>query len=158
MHLAGQELILVGDRLQDPGNLGTIIRTADAVHAEALILIEPSVDQFDPKAVRSSMGSLFSVPLVRTADVSALFDWLRCNGFRPVGASAHQGRLWGQGLWQGGVALILGNEARGLSEDVTARVHDWAHLPIVGKADSLNVAVAAGVLMYEWLRENLKPS
>ena len=73
-----------------------------------------------------------------------------------MGADAHQGKVWGQGLWQGDIALILGNEARGLSKDVCEYVKNWVRLPIVGKAESLNVAVAGGVLMYAWLRENLE--
>jgi TrmH family RNA methyltransferase len=156
LQLTGRELVIVLDRLRDPGNVGTLIRTADAVGAAATILIEPCVDVFDPKTVRSSMGSLFNVPQVRTADVIKLFGWLRGKGLRPVGADAQQGEAWGQGLWKGGVALILGNEARGLSGDVRAHLEDWARLPIVGKAESLNVAVAGGVLMYRWLRANLK--
>ena len=73
-----------------------------------------------------------------------------------VGADPHQGELWGEGLWRGGVALVLGNEARGLSPDVAAQVKQNARLPIVGKAESLNVAIAGGVLMYAWLRANLE--
>jgi TrmH family RNA methyltransferase len=156
IHPADSEMVVVLDRLQDPGNAGTLIRTADAVGAAAVALIEPCVDPFDPKTVRGSMGSLFNVPLVRTEDVPALFDWLHAQNLRPVGADAHQGQIWGQGLWEGSVALILGNEARGLSEDVRAHVKDWARLPIVGKAESLNVAVAGGVLMYAWLQANLE--
>jgi TrmH family RNA methyltransferase len=152
----GDKLVVVLDRLQDPGNVGTLIRTADAVEAAAVVLIEPCADPFDPKTVRGSMGSLFNVPLVRTEDVPTLFDWLHERGLRPVGADAHQGEVWGQGLWQGGVALILGNEARGLSQDVCGHIENWARLPIIGKAESLNVAVAGGVLMYAWLRENLE--
>jgi TrmH family RNA methyltransferase len=158
IHLAGSELTVVLDRLQDPGNAGTLIRTADAVGAAAVVLVEPCVDPFDPKTVRGSMGSLFNVPLVRTDDVSAFFGWLHTQSLRPVGADAHQGQTWGQGLWKGRVALILGNEARGLSEDVRAHVKDWARLPILGKAESLNVAVAGGVLMYAWLQANLEES
>jgi RNA methyltransferase, TrmH family len=154
LRLTGRELVVVGDRLQDPGNLGTIIRTADAVGAAALVLIEPSTDPFDPKTVRSSMGSLFNLPIVRTPDVAGLFEWCRQSGLRPVGADAHLGTLWGEGMWGGGVALVLGNEAHGLSADVTPHIHHWAHLPVIGKADSLNVSVAAGVLMYEWLHAN----
>lgn len=156
LQLTGNKLVIVLDRLQDPGNTGTLIRTADAVGAAAVILIEPCVDPFDPKTVRGSMGSLFNVPLVRADDVPALFDRLHGQGLRPVGADAHQGEVWGQGLWQDGVALILGNEARGLSQDVCGHVENWVRLPIVGKAESLNVAVAGGVLMYAWLRENLE--
>ncbi|MBE9508039.1 MAG: RNA methyltransferase [Chloroflexi bacterium] len=156
LRLTGRELVVVLDRLQDPGNLGTLIRTGDAVGAAAVVLIEPCVDPFDPKTVRGSMGSLFNVPLVRTADVAGLFAWLRRKGLRSVGADARLGEAWGQGLWEGGVSLILGNEARGLSEDVRVHVETWAQLPIVGQAESLNVAVAGGVLMYAWLQANLQ--
>jgi TrmH family RNA methyltransferase len=151
---AGNELVVVLDRLQDPGNVGTLIRTVDAVGAAAMVLIEPCVAPFDPKTVRGSMGSLFNVPLVHTEDVPTLFEWLHDQSLRPVGADPHQGEIWGQGLWKGGVALILGNEARGLSKDVRAHVKHWVQLPIVGKAESLNVSVAGGVLMYAWLRAN----
>jgi TrmH family RNA methyltransferase len=154
LYPTGRELVVVLDRLQDPGNAGTLIRTADAVGAGAVILIEPCVDVLDPKTVRGSMGSLFNLPLVRTDDVTQLFGWLRDSGLRPVGADAQLGSAWGEGLWQGGVALVLGNEARGLSDDVRAHLQDWARLPIVGRAESLNVAVAGGVLMYAWLQAN----
>ena len=156
LRLTGRELVVVLDRLQDPGNLGTLVRTADAVGAAAVVLIEPCVDPFDLKTVRGSMGSLFNVPLVRTEDVAVLFAWLKGAGLRLVGADAHLGEAWGRGLWDGGVALALGNEARGLSDDVRACVQAWARLPVVGKAESLNVAVAGGVLMYAWLKENLE--
>ena len=155
LKLTGHELVVVLDRLQDPGNLGTLIRTADAVGAAAVILIEPCVDPFDPKTVRGSMGSLFNVPVISTKDVTDLFAWLKSRGIRPVGADPHLGEAWGEGLWRGGVALVLGNEARGLSDDVAAQVNASAKLPLVGRAESLNVAVAGGVLMYAWLRANL---
>lgn len=151
--VADRPLLLVLDRLQDPGNLGTLLRTADAVGAAGVALIEPCADPFDPKVVRGSMGSLFHLPLARTGDVAGLFAHLRGRGLRIIAADAHQGVDWGQGLWQGPVALVLGNEARGLSPDVIPHIDAWARLPIVGQAESLNVAVAGGVLMYAWLRE-----
>jgi TrmH family RNA methyltransferase len=155
LSVSGRGLILALDRLQDPGNLGTLIRTADAVGAAAVILIEPCADPFDPKTVRGTMGSLFNVPLVRVSDVLELFAWIQEKGFRVVGTEAQQGRMWGESLWTGGVVLVLGNEARGLSNDVRSFVEAWARMPIMGKAESLNVAVAGGVLMYAWLRANL---
>jgi len=153
--LSGRDLVVVLDRLQDPGNLGALIRAADAVGAGAIVLVEPCVDPFDPKSIRGSMGSLFNVPVVSTADVSGLFAWLGKNGLRAVGADPHLGELWGEGLWKGGVALFLGNEARGLSKDLALHIQSWVRLPILGKAESLNVAVAGGILMYTWLRANL---
>ncbi len=154
----GDTFVLVLDRLQDPGNLGTLIRTADAVAAAAVILVEPCVDPFDPKTVRGSMGSIFNVPLVRVSSPEALFHHLREHQVRPIGADAHQGVPWGEGLWQGNVALVLGNEARGLSDDVREHIDLYARLPIVGRAESLNVAVAGGVLMYCWLHDHLARS
>jgi len=162
-------LVLVLDRLQDPGNLGTLIRTADAAGADAVILVEPCVDPFDPRAVRGSMGSLFTLPLGWVSDADALAAWLRGAGYRVVGADAHGGELWGTGVFgpgsEGtgseddgsagvpGVALVLGNEARGLSPDIDDLAAARVRLPIVGRAESLNVAVAGGILMYAWLRE-----
>lgn len=151
--LSGASLVLVVDRLQDPGNLGTLIRTADGVAAAAVALVEPSVDPFDPKTVRGSMGSIFHVPLVRSADGPGLLQTLKNRGLAVVAADARRGVDWGEGLWQGGIALALGNEARGLSSDLEPLVDAWARLPIAGRAESLNVAVAGGVLMYAWLRD-----
>ncbi len=158
VRLAQPALVVVLDRLQDPGNLGTLVRTADAVGAAAVVQIEPGVDLYDPKTLRASMGSLFNLPVIRTGDVAALFRWLAERGVQPVGAGTHAGKPWGEGLWQGNVALVLGNEARGLSPDVAAHVHKLAHLPMTGKAESLNVSIAGGVLMYAWLRDNWRPS
>lgn len=158
LSLAGDRLVVVLDRLQDPGNLGTLIRTADAVGAAGAVLLEPCVDPFDPKVVRGSMGSIFHVPLVRASDAAATLAALHGRGLRVVAADAHRGEDWGDRLWQGSVALVLGNEARGLSPDVIPHVDAWARLPIPGQAESLNVAVAGGVLMYTWLREALNSS
>ncbi len=153
LRFGGNNLVLILDRLQDPGNLGTLLRTADAVGAAGVVLLEPCVDPFDPKVVRGSMGSIFHVPLVRTNDAAATLAALHGCGLRIVAADAHRGVDWGDGLWQGGVALVLGNEARGLSPDVIPHVDAWVRLPIPGQAESLNVAVAGGVLMYAWLRQ-----
>lgn len=152
--LTGDDLVVVLDRLQDPGNVGTILRTADAADAAAVVLLIPCVDPFDPKTVRASMGSLFNVQIVQTADPAALFEALRAAGLTPMGADAKRGRAWTEVDWRGGMALVLGNEARGLSEDVAPLITTWASLPIRGKAESLNVAVAAGVLMYAWVQAN----
>jgi TrmH family RNA methyltransferase len=154
LNISGRDLVVVLDRLQDPGNAGTLIRTADAVGAAAVVLIEPCVDPFDPKTVRGTMGSLFNLPIAQTGDLAGLFGRLSGRGLQLVGADARVGVLWGEGVLRGGVALLCGNEARGISADVRSYVQSWARLPIMGRAESLNVAVAGGVLMYAWLREN----
>lgn len=151
---AGNRLVLVLDRPQDPGNLGGLIRTADAVGAAGVVILEPAVDLFDPKTIRASMGSLFNLPVVRAADAPIALDHLVGQGLAPVGASEHAPEPWGEIALAGPVALVLGNEARGLSADVTLHITRWVSLPMRGKAESLNVSVAGGVLMYEWLRIN----
>jgi len=148
-------LILVLDRLQDPGNLGTLVRTADAAGAKAVILLEPCVDPFDPKTVRGTMGSLFTVPFARLENPDVLRKWLSRLGCRAVGADAREGEaVWERSALVGSVALVLGNEARGLGPELRTMLTDYVGLPLLGSAESLNVAVAGGVLMYEWLRVN----
>ena len=155
LSFTGGELVVVLDRLRDPGNIGTLIRAADAAGASAVISLLPAAGAFDPKAVRSSMGSLFNVPIVVSESVGPVFASLHGAGLRSVAADPYEGVLWGRGLWEGGVGLVLGNEAQGLSEDVREQVQEWARLPLVGKAESLNVSIAGGVLMYAWLADNL---
>lgn len=148
-------LVIVLDKLQDPGNLGTLMRTADAAGALALALLEPCVDPFDPKTVRGAMGSLFTIPFIRTEDLAGLFKRLADSGFRPVGADgAHGAPPWQSDILKGPVALVLGNEARGLSPELAPYLAGYVRLPLRGRAESLNVAVAGGTLMYEWLRVN----
>jgi TrmH family RNA methyltransferase len=149
-------LIIVVDRPQSPPNLGMIFRTADAVGAAAVILIQPCVDPFHPMTVRVSLGTLFSVPFAQTLDVTGLFVWLQQEGFKPVGTDPYVG-TWDQDIWKGKVALILGSNVRGMSEDMHPWVEDWARLPMVGKVESLSSAVAGSVLMYDWLRVNCNP-
>jgi len=152
--LSPDALLVVVDRLNDAGNLGTLIRTADAVGAAAVALVTPCVDAFDPRTVRATMGSVFHVPLFEVSELATFFAHVRSKGLRVVGADAHLGQPWDERPWPGGVALVLGNEAQGLSADLRVEIDAWASLPMVGQAESLNVAVAGGVLMYAWLRAN----
>jgi TrmH family RNA methyltransferase len=155
LHVPEDGLVVVLDRLRDPGNLGTIVRTADAVGASAVVVIAPSADPFDPKAVRSSMGSLFNLPLVLVKEVPTLLAQLQrteaaATGLRLVGADPGGVTPWESHVWSKGVALVLGNEGEGLSADVRRSLDLAVGLPMVGHAESLNVAVAGGVLMYMW--------
>jgi len=150
LRLAGRELVVVVDRLQDPGNVGALVRTAAAVGASAVVLISPCADPFDPKAVRGGMGSVFQVPILESSDPAEAIGALRGAGLRIVGAVARDGADPRIAL-AGGVALLLGNEARGLSPDLAPLAQERVSLPLPGGAESLNVAVAGGVLMYCWL-------
>lgn len=149
------QLFVVLDRPQYPGNVGTLIRTADAVGADGTILIEPAADTFDPKSIRSSMGSIFAMPVVRTNDVIALEDWGKGSGLRWVGADVTGGKgVWESDAMIGSIGLILGNEGEGLHLELRQMVDETVRLPQRGSAESLNVSVAGGILMYEWMRTN----
>lgn len=148
-------LILVLDKLQDPGNMGTLIRTADAVAAQGVILLEPCVDPFDPKTVRGTMGSLFTLPFARTKNTVQALSRLIQSNYHLVGADGQRGEPpWKSNTLAGSVALVLGNEARGLSPELRPHLQDYVRLPLLGQAESLNVSVAGGALMFEWLRVN----
>ena len=100
------------------------------------------------------MGSLFSLPVVQVESVPTLLTWLQEQGLPLCGADAARGQLWTELDWRGGLALALGNEAQGLDDRLAARCERLAMLPLRGRAESLNVAVAGGVLMYAWRAAN----
>ena len=148
-------LYVVLDRPQYPGNAGTLIRTADAVGAETVILIEPAVDVFAPGSVRASMGSLFAIPTIRTADLTAIGTWAQRLGIPLVGADAANGNaIWESDAMLGSIGLVLGNEGEGLQPDLIQQLASTVTLPQRGNAESLNVSIAGGILMYEWMRVN----
>ena len=150
-------LVILLDRPQYPGNAGTLIRTADAVGAEAVALIEPAVDAFAPASVRATMGSIFAIPILRISDVAPIAPWAHQAGFCLVGADAGQGtEVWDSDHLAGSVGLVLGNEGEGLQPELAAMLDATVTLPQRGNAESLNVSIAGGILMYEWLRANRK--
>ncbi|KKI17613.1 MULTISPECIES: TrmH family RNA methyltransferase [Sphingomonas] len=141
---------LVAERLRDPGNLGTILRTGDAVGAGGLVLIGDSVDPFSTEAVRASMGALFTVPLVR-ASWDQFLPWLRSGPGQLVGLSLRTDNHYRHADYQTPTFLLTGNEAQGLPAEIEAECDLLVKMPMLGKADSLNAAVATAVMAYEVL-------
>ena len=136
------------DAVQDPGNLGTILRTSDAVGGAGVILIGLTTDPHDPAAVRASMGAIFSQRLVRTTPAD--FDaWKRRHGYRVVGTSDAAGIDYQELSYQPPLVLLMGSERQGLSAEEQALCDSMVRIPMVGRSDSLNLAVAAGVVLYE---------
>ncbi len=138
---------------QDPGNIGTILRTIDAVGAKGLFLLENSADPFSPACVRASMGALFWYPLVRAsfADFTA---WARRQGFKLYGTSAHASLDYRQaGLFAQPCILVLGSEQKGLSAAQIESCDLAVSLPMRGRVTSLNLGVAAGVVLYAMLED-----
>lgn len=141
---------LVAERLRDPGNLGTILRTGDAVGAGGLILLDECVDPFSLEAVRASMGALFTVPVVRASSADFL-TWLRSGPGQLVGLSLDTDQDYRAASYVAPTFIVTGNEAQGMPETLAAACDVLVKLPMLGKADSLNAAVATAVMAYEVL-------
>jgi len=149
-HAAG--IWLVAERLRDPGNLGTMLRTGDAVGVGGLILVGDCVDPFSVEAVRASMGALFTVPVVRT-DWQPFLHWLRGGPGQLVGLSLDTDRDYRGVRYESPTFLLTGNEAQGMPEACSAACDLLVKIPMLGKADSLNAAVATAVMAYEVLAQ-----
>jgi TrmH family RNA methyltransferase len=133
---------------QDPGNVGTILRTLDAVGADGLFLLDGGVDPFHPSSVRASMGTIFWKPLVQDS-FDHFVNWARLNGYSLVGSSSHA-KVDYRTFRRGGQPsiLILGSEQKGLSEEQISACDITLSMPVKGRVSSLNLAVAAGILLY----------
>jgi TrmH family RNA methyltransferase len=146
-------LVLVCVDVRDPGNAGTVIRTADAAGVDAVICCDGTVDPTNPKTVRSSAGSLFHLPVVSGGSAEAVIETLRTWGFTTVGSVVRDGMDYTSFDWRRPVALVFGNEASGLSGEVTDQLDVGVTIPMAGRAESLNVSVSAAVLCFEALRQ-----
>ena len=143
-------LVLVG--VADPGNAGTLLRSAEAAGAGAVLFCDDAVDPFGPKCVRSSAGSVFRLAVVREAPADAALDALAAAGLRTVATVARGGRPYDQVDLGGPVGLVLGSEAHGLPARLSAAVDVAVTIPMAGRAESLNVAMAGTVLCFEAAR------
>jgi RNA methyltransferase, TrmH family len=142
------DIWLVAERLRDPGNLGTILRTGDAVGAGGLILIDDCTDPFSVEAVRASMGALFTQAVVAT-DWESFLLWLRSGPGQLVGTSLKATHDYQEPRYASPTFLLIGNESQGLPEAYEAECDLLVKMPMLGKADSLNAAVATAVMAYE---------
>ncbi len=153
--LARPALWVALDEIRDPGNLGTIIRTVDAVGADGVILVGNCCDPYQREAVRATMGSLFAVPLVK-AERAAFVDWARSWPGDRVGTHLDAASDYRNGRYDGPSLLIMGREGPGMSEEVAAVCNHLVKIPMAGKLDSLNLAVATALMLYEIKRPALK--
>ncbi|MES2793824.1 MAG: RNA methyltransferase [Planctomycetota bacterium] len=144
---------LVIENLRSPGNLGTILRTAEATGVSGIIFVGSTCDPYDPATVRASMGGIFHLPLIRTTH-DELQQWVLQHGVQVVGLAPEAEPLWAQSDLAPRVALAIGEERRGLSDRLRAICNTFVRLPMVGQADSLNVGVATGIMLYELVRRN----
>jgi TrmH family RNA methyltransferase len=146
--LQDARLVAVLAHARDPGNAGTILRTADAAGADAVVFPDESVDPYNPKCVRSSAGSLFHVPVVDGGAVPDVLAAIRDRGLRILATTAAEGTLLDDVDLTAPHAWVFGNEAWGITEDVLADADERVRVPIYGRAESLNLATAAAVCLY----------
>lgn len=144
---------LVLDNLQDPGNLGTIVRTAEAAGVTAVFMSKDCVDIYNPKTIRSTMGSVYRVPFIYIEDILELLDILKKNGVRIYAAHLEGKNSYDKEDYTAGTAILIGNEGNGLRETVAKKADIWVQIPMMGKVESLNAAVAAAVFMFEVSRQ-----
>jgi TrmH family RNA methyltransferase len=137
----------------NPGNLGTIIRTVDAVGGSGVVLIGDGTDPYHPTAIRASVGTLFRLPVVPVDAIAAVQVWCRAHGIAVITTSAHAPHDFWSVPYPAPSLLLFGNEGRGLAPDVIASGDLAVRIPMHGGASSLNLSVAAGILLYEVLRQ-----
>ncbi len=142
------------EKINDPGNLGSVIRTADAAGCDCVVLSEGCADLYNPKTIRSTMGSVFHIPIVTNVNLNFIIDKLKAQGIKIYAA-----HLSGKSLYKADLgssaAVLIGNEANGLSDEISEKADMLIKIPMIGKAESINAAAAAAVIIYECLRQRL---
>ena len=145
-------LYLVAETIEKPGNLGSMLRSADAVGATGVIICNRQTDVFNPNVIRASTGAIFSVPLAETSSEEAV-EWFREHGIRTVAASPHSTEVYTEIDMTQGIALVVGAEQYGLTDYWMKGADIGVQIPMLGRMDSLNVATAATILLYEAARQ-----
>ncbi|NLD19314.1 MAG: RNA methyltransferase [Clostridiales bacterium] len=148
-YIASGDNVLVVDRIQDPGNLGTMIRTSEAAGYKAIIVMKGSADVYSPKVVRAAAGSLFRIPVYRGEDEEQLIEALKQCGKKIISASPDTDTSCFHVDMTCDIALIIGNEGQGVSQGLSEASDIKIKIPMEGSIESLNAAVAAGILMYQ---------
>lgn len=144
---------IVLDNLQDPGNLGTIVRTAEGAGVNAVFLSKESVDIYNPKTIRSTMGSIYRMPVIYVEDLLKLLATFKRKGIKSYAAHLDGKNTYDKEDYQSGTAILIGNEGNGLREEVANAADIWVRIPMQGHVESLNAAIAASVLMFEVYRQ-----
>ena len=146
-------LVLALENLQDPGNLGTILRTAEGAGVSGILLSRDCVDIYNPKVIRSTMGSVYRVPFCYSQDWRGDLDRLKRQGVRLYAAHLKGEKYYDEITYCAPSAFLIGNESRGLTDETAAMADEYIRIPMCGQVESLNAAIAASILMYEANRQ-----
>ena len=145
-------LICVLESVEKPGNLGAVLRSADAAQADAVIVCDPLTDLFNPNLIRSSIGAIFTVPTVACSSADCI-SFLKARGIRILTAQLQDSRLYYDTDMRKGTAIVMGTEATGLTQDWRLAADAHIRIPMLGQLDSLNVSVSAAILLFEAVRQ-----
>ena len=145
--------LLVLDNLQDPGNLGTILRTAEGAGVTGIIISKESVDIYNPKVIRSTMGSIYRVPFVYVEDLKEAIEKVKAHGIFTYAAHLDGKNSYDKEDYTKKTAFLIGNEGNGLRKEIADLADTWIRIPMQGQVESLNAAIATSVLMFETARQ-----
>ena len=141
--------LLILENIQDPGNLGTMVRTAEAAGITGIIMSSDTVEIYSPKVTRATMGSIFRVPFLYTDDICDTIDMLKAKGVKVYGAYLRGGKPYNSVKYEQPCAVLIGNEGNGITERAIERVSERVFIPMQGEIESLNAAIAAALIMYK---------
>ncbi len=152
LNLPENPLIMVLESVEKPGNLGAVLRSADAAGADAVLICDPLTDLWNPNLIRASIGAVFTVPVAVCTSEQAI-TWLKSLGIRILTAQLQDSSLYYDCDMRGGTALVMGTESTGLSEQWRVAADAHIRIPMLGRLDSLNVSVSAAILLFEAVRQ-----
>lgn len=152
LKLSSKPLLLVLETVEKPGNLGALLRTADAANLDAVIICDPQTDIYNPNAIRSSIGCIFTMPVVTASSEDAI-AWMRSKEIKMFGTALTATHLYHETDFDQPAAIIMGSEANGLSNNWLEGADDLIKIPMMGKIDSMNVSASAAIVIFEALRQ-----
>ena len=153
-----QEYILALDSLQDPGNMGTIIRTADSANINQIIINKTTVDPYSPKVIRSTMGAIYRTNIIEVEDLKATLKEMQSNGFQIITTDLKATQSIYDINYNNKTVVVIGNEANGVSQEILQIADKKVIIPMLGKTESLNASIAASIMIYEYVRQKIQKS
>jgi tRNA/rRNA methyltransferase len=153
-----QEYILALDSLQDPGNMGTIIRTADSANINQIIINKTTVDPYSPKVIRSTMGAIYRTNIIEVEDLKATLKEMKLKGFQIITTDLKATRSIYDINYNNKTVVVIGNEANGVSQEILQTADKKVIIPMLGKTESLNASIAASIMIYEYVRQKIQKS
>lgn len=153
-----QDYILALDSLQDPGNMGTIIRTADSANINQIIINKTTVDPYSPKVIRSTMGAIYRTNIIEVEDLKATLKEMKLKGFQIITTDLKATQSIYDINYNNKTVVVIGNEANGVSQEILQTADKKVIIPMLGKTESLNASIAASIMIYEYVRQKIQKS